>query len=436
MHNAIAALDCADNRIVVAFSGGLDSTALLHACAQFPSLKNRVRALHVHHGLSPNADAWAEHCQRICAELQIPLMIQRVSVVVDGNGTEEAARQARYSAFRQHTYSGDLLLLAHHRDDQIETFFMRAVRGSGLAGLSAMPAQRQLQEGVSLMRPWLAFSRAELEHYAQAHGLQWIEDESNNDERYERNWWRKRLLPTLFARFGAKRDALAGTIEQLGRDQAMLNTLLEPLVAEVCVPCTWPNSAAWSCTITCLQHYPESYWPYLLRGWLQRCELPAPSQEWLQTCINEVIQAQADAQPELMLDGWQLNRHQGQLLFFKTVLPAVDPIPLDLLTALPSGSALPLAWAGGTITRQNSLYGLAAGHYQMVPASRVRQHSLQARGRPHKTVKALLQEAGIPVALRAQWPALLQEDRLCALVGIAESEQASDENGVSLLWLK
>ncbi|WP_108846048.1 tRNA lysidine(34) synthetase TilS, partial [Xanthomonas fragariae] len=170
--------------VLIAFSGGIDSGVLLHLLATTPRYCDTgLRALHVHHGLHADADAWAAHCLRACDALQIPLQIVRVQVARDsGLGLEAAARNARHAACAQALAPGEWLALAHHRDDQAETFLLRALRASGPDGLAAMRAQRPFANGM-LWRPLLANGRADVLAYALAHGLQWIEDPSNADTR-------------------------------------------------------------------------------------------------------------------------------------------------------------------------------------------------------------------------------------------------------------
>lgn len=181
----------------VAFSGGLDSTVLLHLLV---SLSRRmplppIRALHIQHGLQAAAEAWPEHCRQVCTALGVPLRVRHVQVQ-PGASVERAARDARYGAFVEELVTGELLLTAQHRDDQAETLLFRLLRGAGVRGLAGMPASRPLGAG-QLLRPLLAASRAELQAYADAHQLHWVEDPSNGDVQYSRNYLRQQVLPLL-----------------------------------------------------------------------------------------------------------------------------------------------------------------------------------------------------------------------------------------------
>jgi tRNA(Ile)-lysidine synthase len=191
-----------EKRIAVALSGGIDSVVLLHVLKEHPG----VSAVHVHHGLSPNADAWAAFCRRLCKQWGVPLKISKVKVRRSGKGLEAAAREARYEAFRK--LKADVIALAHHLDDQAETVLMNLLRGAGLRGAGGMRPLARFQ-GKVLARPLLEMPRKELEGYARLHGLQWIEDETNADETLARNFLRRRVGPLVETRFPQWKRSLA-----------------------------------------------------------------------------------------------------------------------------------------------------------------------------------------------------------------------------------
>src|ERR1051326_9192300 len=181
--------------IAVGLSGGVDSVVLLHRLKQeYPA----VRAIHVHHGLSPNADAWAQFCRKLCRRLGVPLRIERVAVRRAGRGLEAAAREARHAAFRKS--GADCIVLAHNLDDEAETVLMNLLRGAGLRGASGM-AERSRLGKQTLLRPLLGVSRKEILAYAREHRLEWIEDESNAEESFARNFIRRSVGPLLEERY-------------------------------------------------------------------------------------------------------------------------------------------------------------------------------------------------------------------------------------------
>lgn len=209
-------------RLCVAFSGGLDSSVLLHVLA---GLRARaafeLSALHVHHGLSPCADDWAAHCEDVCRSLGVPLRVATVRVArAGGKGLEAAAREARHAEFEREP--ADWMALAHHLDDQAETLLHRLVRGAGVAGAAAM---RECDPVRRLWRPLLSVARADLLDWAEAHALRWIEDESNEDQRFSRNFLRHDVMPRLRERFPAATRNLAGAAMRFAESAALLEEL-------------------------------------------------------------------------------------------------------------------------------------------------------------------------------------------------------------------
>src|SRR5690606_16818783 len=196
--------------VLVGLSGGLDSIVLLHLLAMQPHIRDAgLRAIHVHHGLQAAADDWAAHCRGVCEAMAVPLQVVRVEVARDaGTGLEAAARSARRNAFTDALRDGEVLALAHHRDDQAETFLLRALRASGPDGLAAMRPWQRFGAGW-LWRPLLDAPRADLLAHAQLHGLRWVEDPSNDDTAHDRNFLRHRVLPLLRDRWPAASASLA-----------------------------------------------------------------------------------------------------------------------------------------------------------------------------------------------------------------------------------
>jgi tRNA(Ile)-lysidine synthase len=220
-------------------SGGADSCALLLACAkQWPG---QVRAVHVHHGLQSAADLFASHCQQICDQLQVPLVVQHVKAQhAPGESPEDAARLARYAALSealQKHWGGTVrdLALAQHADDQVETMLLALSRGAGLPGLSAMP-ERIERQGLVLHRPWLAVPGAALREWLQSLGVSWVEDPSNTDTRFTRNKIRHQLLPALQEAFPAFRQTFARSARHAAQAQSLLNELAEQDAKQVGQP--------------------------------------------------------------------------------------------------------------------------------------------------------------------------------------------------------
>lgn len=255
--------------LCVGYSGGLDSTALLHALAALPQARERgLRAWHVHHGLHEHADAWAAHCQSTCDALDVVLTLSRVEVAPRGQGREAAARHARYAAFVDGLGDGEVLVLAHHRDDQAETFLLRALRASGPDGLGAMRRWRDFGRG-RLWRPLLQAPRAALQAYAREQHLQWIDDPSNTDLSLDRNFLRARVLPVLRERWPHADAALAASAalcEQAG-------TLLDVGDAEALAAAATDHPSLLS--LPALRRLPSARRARVLRRWIAGLGLPA-----------------------------------------------------------------------------------------------------------------------------------------------------------------
>lgn len=427
----------------VGFSGGLDSAVLLHLLTQQPELKPRLKAIHVHHGLSSNADAWLQHCQQQCDAWQVPFQAEKVQLTDRKDGVEQAARTARYSAYKKHCQAGDSLLLAQHADDQLETFFMRLLRGAGLSGLTAMATQRSLSkteinltnnstDTISLLRPLLGISRAQLEQYAQTEQLTWVEDESNQDSKFERNWWRNELLPIIWQKFPQRKNSVLRSIQQLQQDQRVLTELLQPKIDQVCTAWNWPHCLPVALSLSELNDQPEHYWPYLVRAWLQKNNLMQPSQQWLVQLLKDVVNAQDDATPVLVIGDWQVMRHKHTLFIVHSQINDDSKVTARTINL---GSEQDYSWAGGVIQSKNSMYGLTAGEYTLTSAQAVRSQKLTMKGRPAKTVKALLQEASVPAILRKNWPVLLHQQELVAIIDVAQAEHTLVAQGLVLYYL-
>ncbi|MBS1198944.1 MAG: PP-loop [Proteobacteria bacterium] len=211
-----------EGSLCVGLSGGRDSVVLLHALTRL-ALPGSLAALHVHHGLSPHADAWAAHCRQLCAALGVELSVARVEVKCNsGLGLEAAARQERYRVFAES--DADVLLLAHHQGDQAETVLFNLLRGCGVTGAAAMPAERSLGK-LRLWRPLLDVAPTELDAYARYYALSWVEDESNADTSLTRNFLRHAVLPQIGQRFAGAQHSLAQAAGHFAEAEALLGEL-------------------------------------------------------------------------------------------------------------------------------------------------------------------------------------------------------------------
>lgn len=292
----------ATQTVCVGLSGGCDSVVLLHLLSRL-GLGHRLSALHVHHGLSPNADAWAGFCQVFAATCGVDCRVQRVQVELGGGlGLEAAARAARYQVFLD--ASCDVLCLAHHAGDQAETLLFNLLRGSGVAGAAAMPPERPLGS-IRLLRPLLKLSRLDLEDYARDHGLAWIEDESNADQRHARNFLRHAVMPVLAQRFPAVESVLGQAAEHFAEAAG----LLDVLAAE-----DWSSVAdGQAARLEGLRRLSLPRLKNLLRFRLRQLGWRTPASPRLQEFALQLMQAAPDRHPRLDLPDGTLLLSRGRL---------------------------------------------------------------------------------------------------------------------------
>ena len=377
----------------VGLSGGLDSVVLLHALAELPEARARgLRAVHVHHGLHADADAWQRHCEEVCAAWQVPLHSARVTVARNHDeGLEAAARHARYAAFDAALGDDEVLVLAHHGDDQAETFLLRALRGSGVDGLAAMRPWRRFGRGW-LWRPLLMRSRAELESYARAHGLTWIEDPSNRDVNFDRNFLRQQVLPLLRERWPKAASAFSRSAQLC--DEAHELLAVEDAVALARVRTADPRVLSRDA----LLRVSPSRRARVLRQWIRELGLPPLPEEGITRIEGDVLPARDDAEPQF---AWQQARVRAwrDLLHADRVRPPLPPEwtcawdGADPL-ALPDGSRLLLSPA--IAFRQPLRVHARQGGERITLPGRSHSHAL----------KHVLQDLGIPPWERERLPLL------------------------------
>lgn len=284
------------DRLAVALSGGLDSMVLLHA---FCSLGYPVSAVHVHHGLSVHADRWAEFCQETCRAWAVPYTVYRVDVErASHDGLEAAARRARHACYRK--VMADWICLAHHRGDRAETMLFNIVRGTGVQGAGAMP-----ERNGRLLRPLLDLERSELAAYAKFHGLRWVEDESNRDVRFSRNFLRHDILPAIRRRFPSVENNLARAAARFAEAAILLDDLARLDLAD--------HAHAFPVPLDLLKRLPEPRARNILRFLLARHQVGIPSERRLKEALRQFVTAASDRHPGVVFGNVTLRR-EGRLL--------------------------------------------------------------------------------------------------------------------------
>jgi tRNA(Ile)-lysidine synthase len=397
------------NRLFIAFSGGLDSSVLLHLLAKQTHLLKKITAVHINHGLSDNAEIWEAHCQQVCQTLNVPLKVRKVTINCYAN-VEAEARKARYAVFRSLIDENDSLVLGHHQNDQAETVLLQLFRGAGVEGLAAMAAIKKFAKG-QLFRPLLHLSRHSLTAYAVTHHLNWIDDESNTDCSFSRNFLRHDVIPLLQTRW-------PGVIKNLDRTAIHCRNAEKHLNDLALMDCPTLNESANKLPISSLTGLTYSRMNNVLRSWFKKNAIRMPDTVTFNRLVPEIIYARESADPEIAWDGYCIRRYQKTLYLLKktdkkTLLP-IDwssfPNPLKLTMSL------------GTLQATLSEEGLC-----VLPKS-----TLQVRFRQGgevftwhgqtKALKKLLQEWRIPPWLRDRIPLIYINDELAVVVGYAVSD--------------
>ncbi len=493
----------ANSSILIGLSGGVDSVVLLHLLLQLsPHYSWRLSALHVHHGISPKADSWAAFCADLCARHCILLQVEQVDIApLREYGIEAAARKLRHAAFARQPC--DFVALAHHADDQAETLLLQLLRGAGVRGASAMPvlitsdlpacglsrmasssisqskwplfAERtgsnnapftvrpELVEGYgiaiakrastgsartesksvragSIVRPLLHCSRREILDYAAANNLQWIEDESNADDSYPRNFLRHRVLPLLDEKFPAYRATLARSAQHFAEASGLLDDLAR---LDAQTPSPLPSGGErGEChdavlETSRLQSLSQPRARNLLRYFLHSLGAPMPQAVQLDDMLRQLCSAQEDAAVCIAYGGWEVRRYQGRV----HVLRALGEF--DRSMVLPWHGEAELDWPAlharlQFIPTQGA--GISLAKLQRAPVTlRLRRGGETLRPHPNavtRTLKNLLQEHHVPPWQRDGLPLLYCGDDLVCVPGVAvaaEYQAGVGETGVSLV---
>ncbi|MBU1187555.1 MAG: tRNA lysidine(34) synthetase TilS [Gammaproteobacteria bacterium] len=410
--------------VVVAYSSGADSTALLHAASCLHDLlRLRLRALHINHGLHPDCDRWQQLAMQQCAALKLPLTVIQVEVDSTAASLENTAREARYAAFCTQLQADEILLLAHHQRDQAETVLLHLLRGSGAAGLAGMPQSRPLGDrGAMLLRPWLHCSARQLRDYCREHNLKFSEDSSNLDPRHDRGWLRSELLPLLEQRKPGAIANIALSARLLEHTRRLAAAQLDQLL-QTLLPATGSATADNSLDIAGLLQHEPLLQHDLLRNWLRSLRLQPPPRQQLQTLLEQLSTAAADRHPSLLQPDYVLQADRQRLHVHARSQPVAKGLSwqtpqalqhaqfgqLQLLDAAPNRAARQFETAITT--------GLTNWPRLQVTA-RIGGERIRLRDGHHHRVKSLLQQANIPVWQRARLPLIWHRNRLIAVADL------------------
>lgn len=406
----------------------MDSVVLLHLLHILaPRFEWRLSALHVHHGISQQADTWADFCAGLCNRHNIPLHIERVDIAPlrADHGIEAAARKLRHESFSRQ--SCDFVALAHHADDQAETLLLQLLRGAGIKGVAAMPFARPASDHAhATLRPLLDIPRTRLLEYAHQHSLQWVEDESNADDRFPRNFLRHRLLPVMEQRFPAYRDTLARSAKHFAEAGELLDELARLDAQDLAMDVVLDVSR--------LRELSYARAKNLLRFFLHTQKAFMPHAAQLDELLHQLLDAREDAAVCVEFGDWQVRRYQDKVY----VLRAMGKFDRDL--ALSWHGEESLQWPAldmGIAFRNIQGQGISHAKLQLAPVTlRLRRGSESMR--PYadsatRSLKNLLQEHNVPPWVRERIPLLYCGDELACVPGVAISAEyraKQDEEGV------
>ncbi len=418
----------AEERAWVGLSGGVDSVVLLTVLARLRGrLSFELRAVHVNHGLHPRSGDWQRQCGELCRVLDVPLESRRVRVEPrPGESLEAVARDARYAVFEELLGQGGLLLLAHHEDDQAETFLLQALRGAGVRGLASMPGQAVFSGG-TLARPLLGFSREELKAWAEAEHLSWVEDPSNADTGFDRNYLRHEVMPLLKQRW----PGAAATLSRGARLAAEADGLLQGMAAEDYARA----GGGVTLPLEFLVSLPEARQRNLLRFWLHQRGLPLPAAQKLDELLRQLGAAE-DRNPCVDWAGAEVRRYRQQLY----AQPPFPPSPggfhlrpgeehslgagLGVLRLVPAaGEGIRAALCGPT----GLSVGFRSGGEDCRPAGRAH----------HRPLKKWLQDLHVVPWLRDRLPLIHADGELLAVAGLFVCEPhaaKAGEAGLRIEW--
>lgn len=422
----------ASKRLLVAYSGGMDSHVLLHAIAGIrDELSASIHAVHVNHRLQSHAHQWAERCDNFCRSNHIPITILEIDAASDkGESPEAVARERRYQALSELIQEGDILLTAHHRDDQAETVLLQLLRGSGPSGLSAMPMLNGFGAGLHA-RPLLQHSRSDLEEYAREHLLQWVEDFSNSDISFDRNFLRHEAIPLLRRRWPSLDRTIARSASHCAEAQHLIEEAARADLHNMDI------DSDRSMSIDVLAGLPPPRARAVLRTWIRDSGMQLPDTARLDRVLHEMLTARQDRNPIVDWPGVEMRRYRDRLYLMHTLQPLEGNTEIGWdgrsMLELPSGL--------GTISVQESAAGISLSAWlggKITVCFRLGGERCRPVGRAgSKSLKALFQELGIPPWERGRVPLIKIDGELAAIgdILICEGFSSADAKGaITLCW--
>lgn len=421
-------------RLLVAYSGGMDSHVLLHAMLQNRDLiEAKIEALHINHGLQNDAKAWAEKCLDYCNKNTIPITILEVDAAHGkGESPEAVARDSRYAAICKMMQEGDILLTAHHSDDQAETVLLQLLRGSGPSGLSAMPMINGFGPGFHA-RPLLGHSRADLAEYAKQNHLEWLEDFSNSDISFDRNYLRHKVIPLLRQRWPALEKTISRSASHCAEAQLMIEQAARIDLRDMQL------DHSDSLSIIALANLPPPRARAVIRTWISDAGLPLPDTTRLDRVLREMLTAREDRNPMVDWPGVELRRYRQRLY----LMSSIHDLDQSLVLEWDGREPLQLPSGLGILHAESAEHGISQHAWESGSINicfRVGGERCRQLGRTNsKSLKNMFQEHGVPPWLRSRIP-LVKIDGLLAAVGdmwICEEFSSNDqESAIRIRWAR
>lgn len=413
---------------LIAYSGGLDSTVLLHLCARGAGKEDRERflAVHIDHGIHPKSGQWAAHCRTICGGLDVGCRVLTLDLKSKpGRSLEETARTARYDALLPLMTEGSVLLTAQHRDDQVETILLQLFRGGGLMGLSGMPESIAFGPGV-LHRPLLTFSRCSIQSYADLHALKWIDDPSNVDIVHDRNYLRHEIIPRIQSRWPGMDKTLARSGKHCGEAQKIIDTLVESWFRMVI------ERSRNTILISKLSEFEETQKRLILRHWIRQSGFRSPSQIKLQRIVSEAITAAPDRFPKIQWDEAEVRRYRDELY----LLRPIEKFDSNQVITWSIGKPLSIPDLGGTLECCTPDCSSIVPIKEVSVRFRRGNERCRLPGRQGtRSLKKIFQELAVPPWERERVPLIYIEDELAAIGDWLVCEPFQ-ELGLELHWIR
>ncbi len=398
-----------DRTYWIAYSGGLDSHVLLHLFSRLRAVYPiKLAAIHINHSLSVNASRWAKHCENICDCLQVEFTQKIVNAKAAlGESPEETARQRRYEIFADLLAPGDILLTAHQQDDQAETLLLQLLRGAGPKGLASMPVSKILGKGTHI-RPLLDYTRDDLKYYAEKNQLKWIEDESNSNRNFARNFLRHDILPLLKQRWPSVSNTLSRVASHSAEVQQLVTSIAKQDLAAVQGPIPEALSVKKLLTLDDVRQR------HVLRAWLEVLHLPLPSVAKIKHIQRDFLHVNSDKSPHMAWSDIELRRYRD-ILYVMRRLVAHD---MKQNVSWDCQQPLILPHVGTLRAVPTTGQGLRVNAQSVSVRFRQGGERLRLPGRNcHHELKKLLQEYDVPPWQRERIPLIYIGDQLAAAVG-------------------